>query len=451
MIKNIIDELSENNSRLFKESVLTREKNNGLLKSVFKAAYDPTINYYQKKIPKYSKQSKPTISLNEAIGQNGLISLSSRSVTGNSAKVHLENILASLSEDDASVLELIIKRDLKCGVSTSTINNVWPDLIPTFPYQRCSLPKHVDLDSWDWDNGIYSQCKADGLYAALSLKDSIISIRSRNGSIFPLEEFGDIVSFAKTHLLDSTETHGEMVVYKDGKQLPREVSNGLMNSVQQGGRLEYGEIKFLIWDQIPLEYAVPEGHYKKKYSERIVPLESLPNNPESPIQLIETKIVKSIKEAMAHYLELISNGFEGTIIKTKTGFWRDSTSKEQVKLKVECNIELKAISLNPGNGKNEDLFGSIYCESTDGLFSVNVPGYKDAERKEIFENWAADYEGNVLTVTINNIMPPSGKKTTYSSFLPRFVEWRNDKTEADTLQRIIDQYESVIRGKTNTN
>lgn len=441
MIKNIIDELASNNSRLFKEELLKKNSDNNLLKQVFWMTYNPTINFYIKKTPKQTETG--TTNLNDAL--HLFIEFSERIVTGNAAIARLQQIVNMVSADDYAVIQLIIKRDLRCGVSVSTINKIWPGLIPEFPYMRCSLPKHTDISNWDWAGGIYSQLKADGMYAALSVNsNSKISIRSRNGSVFPLDEFNDIIEDC-SNIKNNTETHGELVVYETGKPLPRQISNGLLNSVLQGNALERGVIVFEVWDQIPLENAVPSGKYDVEYDARFANLLSQLESAKC-IKMIETKIVYSIDEAYDHYTEMTSNGLEGTIIKTADCIWEDNTSKKQVKLKVECVVEVKAIGLTQGNGKNESLFGAITYESSDGLFTGNASGFPDAMRKEIAENWDF-YNGKIMAICINSIMPPSGKKTTYSSFLPRFVEWRDDKTDADSLHQIQDQYDSVIKGK----
>jgi hypothetical protein len=42
-------------------------------------------------------------------------------------------------------------------------------------------------------------------------------------------------------------------------------------------------------------------------------------------------------------------------------------------------------------------------------------------------------------------MKPSKEGGKYSLFLPRFQGLREDKNEADSLQRIIDQFESAVK------
>ena len=137
MILSILQELEANNSRNFKIELLTKHKDNELLKEVCRLANDPFTQFYQRKIPDYRKMyGNVLIDLKSAV--DNLSILSSRTLTGNAAIAQLQMILSSVTAEDALVIKRIIQKDLKCGVSTSTVNKVWPNLIPEFPCMLCS-------------------------------------------------------------------------------------------------------------------------------------------------------------------------------------------------------------------------------------------------------------------------------------------------------------------------
>ena len=52
-----------------------------------------------------------------------------------------------------------------------------------------------------------------------------------------------------------------------------------------------------------------------------------------------------------------------------------------------------------------------------------------------------------MAVKANEIMNPSASSDLYSLFLPRFVEFRADKTVADTLQSVIGQCAAAKNGE----
>jgi DNA ligase-1 len=96
----------------------------------------------------------------------------------------------------------------------------------------------------------------------------------------------------------------------------------------------------------------------------------------------------------------------------------------------------------PGNGKNSDTFGSLTCTSSCGDLVVDVSGFTDAKRKELHER-GEDLMGQVITVRANGVLYPSASNDRHSLFLPRFIEERLDKQEADSLGHIIDQFKAA--------
>lgn len=137
-ILSILEELRSDNSRLAKEAILKREKENELLKSVFLYAYNPLLQFYIRKIPDYIPIDSISNAESLEWGLDQLKFLSDRTYTGHAGIDHLKKILMSLYKDDANVIELIIGKDLKCGASESTANKIWKDLIPEFPCMLAS-------------------------------------------------------------------------------------------------------------------------------------------------------------------------------------------------------------------------------------------------------------------------------------------------------------------------
>jgi len=450
-ILDILKMLAREPSRNAKESILRSYADNETLKATFKAAYDPTINYFIKKIPTNSPSGNQPIDAS-------LVSLkehiSSRKLTGGAAIEYVSNLLSSSSVEDAEVLARVITRDLKCGVTGSTANKIWKGSIPEFPYMRCSLVKDVKLTDWDWKNGIFSQLKADAMFANCDIVDeTTVVFTSRNGTELPNDKLGVLPTDVLATYPQGVRLNGELIVERDGVGLPREISNGIVNSLVKGDSqlADNEQLIYYVWDIIPLENAVPGGKLATPYFERFFKLQSCETSAKErgvtgTVRIIETHIVYSVEDAYAHYFEVIAHGLEGTIIKTMSGKWADHTSKDQVKLKVDADVDLKIVGFTEGNGKNSSTFGSITCQTTDGLLEVNVSGFTDAKRKEIYEQ-KTEMVGKIITVKFNNIMTPQTAGGKYSLFLPRHVEIRNDKTEADTLDRVIEQFNSVIKPK----
>lgn len=409
------------------------------LRRVLVATYNPRLNYYIKKVP------SSVICQNENFSDLTwlmLDSLAKREVTGHEALDQLEATLDFLNLKSKELLTRIIKRDLRAGFSVSTINKVFKGLIPETPYMRCSLLSKVDTSGWDWDKGIFSQTKLDGMFCNISVVDEdTVVMTSRQGTEFPIEEFYDLVEHMLTFSEAGYQYHGELVVIDTkGNVLPREIGNGIFNSVLKGGSIPAGHYpKFVAWDMIELDVINGLKKCETSYWKRLRQLNLV--DPSDCFEVSKTRIIHSLDEAYQHYQELLAEGQEGSIIKNPNMLWRDGTSKEQLKLKLEFEVDLKIVGFTQGNGKNANTFGSISMESSDGLLKVDVSGMSDdlrmyahLHREELLDT--------IATVKANDIT----KSSPASLYLPRLVEFRLDKTEADSFERIVEQLESAKRG-----
>lgn len=417
-------------------------------------ALSPFHRFYIQRLPDPEQHPASSV-IDIALIFNALDALSTRKLTGQAARGMIAKLLAYVPHDPAAAVSLrtalqrIILKDLRAGFDASTVNKVRPGLIPTFPYMRCSLPKDVKLGEWDWAAGVVSQEKADGMFANLDISaDGAVTLSSRQGTEFPMEPFAELAAEALRRLKPGTQNHGELLVMRDGVILAREIGNGILNSVAKGGEFGPGEQPiYMAWDQIPLDAVKAKGKHAVGYAERLSGINAqlaatIPNR-EALIRLIDTRIVHSLDDAYAHYRELLGQGKEGTIIKRHSAIWRDGTSKEQVKLKLEVDVDLEIAGFVPGNGKNAGTFGSITCRTSCGQLVVDVSGFTDAKRAELHAN-RNDVIGRIMTVRANSIMPPSESNNLHSLFLPRYVEIRSDKAQADSLERVKAQFASAI-------
>ena len=216
--------------------------------------------------------------------------LTSRTVTGNAARTEVENLLNLLTADEAQVIINLLKGDLRCGISVATINKMFPDTIPEYPYMRCSLMKGSNIDNFDWAAGVFSQEKADGMFANIFLHPDLITrITSRNGTLFANTEFKDFIH----EFVNVSESgycyHGELLVLEDGKVLARELGNGVLNSVLKGGCFEKNQKPFyMVWDRVPLKDAVSGGKCKTPYKDRFDAIKGIKG---TFVDVIPTKVI----------------------------------------------------------------------------------------------------------------------------------------------------------------
>lgn len=376
--------------------------------------------------------------------------LISRDLSGNAARVKVQNMVDLLDDASAEVFRRIINKDMRAGFTGGTINRVFKGTLAEFPYMRCSLPAKSNMGKWDWGVGIIVQEKADGMFANVNKDGSgFVWITSRAGSLFPANCLGIEQDILKT-LLEGTQTHGELTVFENGVLCPRQIGNGILNSLLSGGSLETNQkVVFEAWDQIPLDAVVPGGKHKHPYKLRLASLArqaiAAQRSGIVSVKVIPTRIVKSRADAYAYYRELLKKGKEGIVCKHPEAIWSDNTSKDQVKLKLEFTVELRIdgfIEGAPGT-KTEATFGSLLCKSECGMLRVGVSGITDKLREEIHSN-RKDWLSEIISVKANDIMNPDPSSDIYSLFLPRFVEHRKDKVVADSLEQIQFQREAAL-------
>ena len=438
-IYDLIELIAASPKKTEKERLL-KEADCPELRRVLVACYNPRINYYVKKVPSSGVHQNENFS---DLTWLMLDSLSKRDVTGNEALDQLEATLDFLNTKSKELLARIIKRDLRAGFSVSTINKCFPKIVDEVPYMRCSLLSKVDTSGWGWGTGVFSQTKLDGMFCNLSVIDNeTVVMTSRQGTEFPIEEFVDLVEHMSEFAEAGYQYHGELVVIDtEGNVLPREIGNGMFNSVLKGGVIPDGHYpKFIVWDMVELD--VIEGRKKsdKPYHYRYDRVNEIQRA--VFFHAAPTRIIHSLDEAYQHYRELLEQGQEGSIIKNPNMLWRDGTSKEQLKLKLEFEVDLKIVGFTQGNGKNANTFGSISMESSDGLLKVDVSGMSDDLR--MYAHLHRDeLLGTIATVKANDIT----KSSPASLYLPRLVDFRSfEKSEADSFDQIVEQRENAKRG-----
>ena len=438
-IYNIFEQIASDNSRLAKEAILIKNKNNALLKRVFYLALDPFTQFYIRKIPTY--QTAPDIhqkTLEEAL--DNLSVLSDRVMTGNNAINHLQFILGSVSSEDAKIIERIIAKDMRCGVSEATVNKIWPGAISTYPVMLASGYEQKLVDKISFP--AYVQLKLDGMRFNAIVKGGTVEFRSRNGKELNIPNPSFPIPFIKMaeHYKQDMVFDGELLIADfAGKPVNRQTGNGILSKSIKGtmSEIEADNVRATLWDAIPYT-SFTAGIDDEQYNTRFAKLSNAISHVNGQftqfrqyVSLVWHKEVDDIYTAQKIFEKFLAEGQEGTILKTKTGIWQDKRSKEQIKFKGELECELKVVDWEEGTGKNVGRLGALVCESSDSVIRVNVgSGYSDEQRDE----YTKKVIGKIVTVKYNaRIKDKSGVE---SLFLPVFIELREDKDKAESSKSI---------------
>lgn len=403
------------------------------LKAVFETAYNPNYNFWVVEFPLVEDRNEGLVKLNTAIEH--IKNIESRSA---SAIQGLVNLASGMYQSDEEVLRRILKRDLRCGINASTVNKVWPNLIPKYPVMLCrdsdeKNRKHIRFPA-------YVQTKMDGMRINIHVNSYGVEVFSRNGK--PLTTYGVFDHFTRI-INDEYSTavvlDGELV-FDFGNLHNRQTGNGLGNKAIRGtiSPDEAFGMVMVAWDIIPL-HAFKKRSFDYDYQTRFERLETVLSDLEtakatSDLEFSRLRIVKSViandwDEVNTAFAEHLAASEEGVIVKNFNAPWEDKRSKHMQKLKACQDAELRIVGFLDGKGKFEGMVGSLVMETDDKKIKVNVSGMSDALREEISSNPDA-YLDKIATVRYNQLIKAKNKEV-YALYLPRLVMIRDDKDDTN--------------------
>ena len=427
----IIKEVQETPGSNDKINVLKANTENDVLKWYLRQALCPSISYY------FTSKTFPESGVvgDEEFSYSAICllaqSLSGRTITGNEAKRRVADLLDSFNEEGQELLRMMLLKDIRAGIGVSTVNKVWPGLCLQVPYQRCSLPTERTLKHFPDGKLAIIQLKGDGMFAAFNRSNG--EVITRKGNKFP-SWLGPYLLQHKQELVDEV-LEGELLCVRDGKVLPRKEGNGTLNSILQGGELPHSvDIEYHVWNSLIVEHwKAGETHidYDTSFGCTVQSVELLGS---SRVKVIEHAYFESLEQANAFNEIQLSQGMEGSIIKTLEHKWKNGTSQECVKLKKTKEVDLIWYDSKQGTGKHCSRLGAMLLKSGCGKLEVKCgTGFSDAEREMLWDS--KPKLPCIVTVAANDVINSKGKESA-SLFLPRFIELRRDKDEADNLERI---------------
>lgn len=414
----IIRELEADNSRLAKEAIIEREKDNVELLEGIQLALSPYITYGVKKVPKFTGpdgQGLPWEAFKELCEL-----LATRQLTGDDARSAIELALSASTEAQWNDwYRRILIKDLRCGVSEKTVNKIVKGAVPVF---ECMLA-HDGANHEKKIKGVkLLEPKLDGVrcitvvdYAARTVVQY-----TRNGKV--LENFSHITDSLLTHIDDLGRSYvldGEVV--SDSFQ-------ALMKQVHRKDDVQSGDARLMLFDMIPL-VEFKEGKSTLGQRRRSNLLRSFKHTFDKcgnidVIPQIEVNLDEMVGEAQfrAYNKDAIEKGFEGIMIKDPNAVYECKRSASWLKMKPFIEVSLTVLETEEGTGKNVGKMGALVCEGTeDGkLIKVNVgSGFTDEDRDEF---WSCKVDGQVVEVRADAIT--QNQDGSYSLRFPRFLRFR---------------------------
>ena len=426
---SIIQELESNNSRLFKEDVIKREAeaNNIEFFEGCKLALDPLVSFGVKQVPEATADGE---GLTWPAFKELTRKLINRSLTGHAARdaiIHCKD-MATVDQWNMFYRRILIK-DLRCGVSEKTINNVVKKVNKDFtiPVFKCMLAH----DSANHEKKLVGEklldYKLDGVrvLAVYDVDSDSVTMYSRNGKQF--HNFGhiekEIVDTLASKFTESMVLDGEMVSSS---------FQALMKQVHRKDNVEATDAKFALFDVLTLK-ELKQGESKLGCWDRHQQLQDLLADAKQDSNIFVVDKVEcdfDTEEGQKIFKEYnataIEKGFEGIMIKDRNAPYESKRSHYMLKAKPFIEVSLEVVATEEGTGRNEGKLGALICEGTDdGKFiKVNVgSGLTDDNRDEF---WASKEKliGQIVEVRADAITKNQDADNEWSLRFPRFLRFR---------------------------
>ena len=419
----IIKELESDNSRLFKESVVENNLSNIEFQEGLSMCLDPLITFGVKQVPE-SEQDGDGLKWDDFKKDVDL--LIERERTGHAARDLIIDLMSSAKKDQWNDwYRRILIKDLRCGVSEKTVNNVAKrmDLEFKVPIFSCMLahdgakhPKKIKGDC-------LVEYKYDGVRVIAIVKNGKATLYSRNGKIF--HNFPHI-----EHALSKPEYNN--IVF-DGEVMSDDFQ-ALMKQVYRKSGAQTDDAYLALFDIIPLK-EFNEGKSKLSSIERKEELNKLSKSFENAIKLVDYEVINfDEKDGQDKFAsmnkEALEKGFEGLMIKPNDNYYECKRSHAWLKIKPFIEVTLKIIDIQEGTGKHSGKLGAFHVEGDDDgkFFSLSVgSGLTDEERAKF---WASKDKliGRLVEIRADAITQ-SIEGEHYSLRFPRFKNFRGFKKD----------------------
>lgn len=407
----LIQLLERDNSRLYKEDMLSQYiDDEGLVKGLL-YCLDNMITFGVADVPTSQTDGPGLLPEDFYILAD---QLKNRTLTGHAARDAIVVAReAATNEQWNDWYRRILIKDLRCGVSLKTVNNVQKGTIPVF---TCMLAHSGDNNPKKITGDCVVEYKYDGVRAIVIVQNDTAVMYSRNGKL--LSNFPHIEKAFSKKIFNNLVFDGEVM---------SEDFQSLMKQVHRKSDAQTDDAYFALFDFLPLD-EFQTGKSSLPLLKRKSLLDDLSKQFESCITLTEYTEINI--EENAEQFKVINNtaieqGYEGIMVKPVNGLYECKRSYGWLKMKPYIEVTLTVIDIEEGTGKNEGSTGALVCEGIDEGKSIKVnvgTGLSDDLRDSIWDN-TGSVLGQLVEVRADAITI-SQDGDDYSLRFPRFKSFR---------------------------
>lgn len=423
--KDFVNEIMESNSRLHKQAVLKKYKDDDVIKKYLQINFDPYTRYglsytkLGKQVTVGDTWCAPTVfDLFKYLEENN---------TGRDVDIAVCQLAFDRLAKDAECAELLgqlICKDVTMGIDAKTINKEIPGCIPTFNVQLAN--KYFDKPEYVEGKEFAITTKIDG--------GRIIALKE-NGQVFFYTRAGQkymgLVDLEKEMLEkfpDNVCLDGEITILDNVGIPSKEAYKRAMKLTRSDG--EKHGLKMIVFDWMPAT------DFKRQkcdipYGKRCAESESLFANIPSTtyFELLPFLYHGTDTSKILELLDVaIANQEEGVMINIWDAPYEFKRTNNLLKVKKMNTLDLEIVGYEEGSGRLAGTLGAIHVRYKDGNIVKVGSGFSDELRALIWLE-PSDFIGKIAE--IQYFEETSNAEGRVSLRFPVFKDFRPDKLTPD--------------------
>ena len=427
--RDFVTEITESNSRIHKQNVLKKYKDDEIIQKYLKIAFDP-YKVYGISTKKLSKE----VRVGETLCPLTIFDLFDyleEHNTGKDVDIAVCQIaLEWLAQDDMDcyhLLEKLICKDVVLGIDAKTINKEIPMCIPTFDVQLAQ--KYFEKPE-----------KLEGKYFAVTTKidgGRIIAIKENDQVSFFTragQRYEGLVDLEKEMLEtfpDGIVLDGEITIL-DNKGIPsKEAYKRAMKITRSDG--EKHGLKMLCFDAMSLDEWKAQKCTHDYFDRRALLDSSFQYPPKGTTHKYfevlpelyrgdDTSVVLELLD------EALANNEEGIMINDCNAPYEFGRTWSLMKVKKMNTLDLEVVGYEEGSGRLAGTLGALIVRYKDGNRVKVGSGFSDEMRQMIWKN-PCGVLGKIIECQY--FEETTNADGGISLRFPVFKDFRYDKTEAD--------------------
>ena len=380
-----------------KQNVLQKYKDNQDFTDILVLAYnDNKYGFSKNKLRKELDRYKEYNSNFHSYWDNGfdMCEALATSNINNQLRDAVYSTLSAMSEDLQEVWIRVLTKDLKCGISVTSINKAIPNLIPVWTIQKASTYKEGKIKDGTW---IGITLKENGIHG--TYYDGII--KSRQNKVFEgldhiINEINILLQYFPYYVFEGELIRDNIDNLSDNENFR------LTTSILSDETADKTPIKLDLFDLLPQKEFDLAGVSTRTYKERLEQLKQI----QSLINELGLKYIGVCEilyegtdvSQIQKQLDIVdSKGLEGCVVSLDKYYQRKRLTT-LFKVKSWKDADCKIIGYEEGTigSKYEGMLGAFVIDYKGNKVSVGG-GYSDEQRQEFWDN-RDKYIGKILQV-----------------------------------------------------